>query len=330
MGSLGQMLQEGRRRQGLSLEQVEERTKIRRKHLEALEGGDYDHLPEKVYTRGFVRNYAQLLDLDLSEVLKAYEEETGAEEGQEEVWQNHPQVMETTSLSLERSWFSIDLLVGLVIMLGILGFGYYLYDRFIMGSDNPFGFIANEPGSSETSAVAGSPESTTPSLTITTDGTTSSPIAEGTESPGLPPLVLSLTPTVPSSRVQVRIETVDRVWLRVRVDGTQVFEGVLDSGFSQVWEGRREIYFRSGNAGGILVTVNGRELGPLGGSGEVADWTWVVGGVTPTPTNVVTPVVVTASPTLTETSTPTSSPTPTLTVTATAEITATIPTTPTE
>ena len=75
MGSLGQMLQEGRQQQGLSLEQVEERTKIRKKHLEALESGDYDRLPEKVYTRGFVRNYAQLLELDLDEVLKAYEEE---------------------------------------------------------------------------------------------------------------------------------------------------------------------------------------------------------------------------------------------------------------
>jgi len=330
MGSLGQVLREGRKRQGLSLEQVEERTKIRGKYLEALESGNYDQLPEEVYTRGFVRNYALLLGLDLEEVLRVYDLEAGAEGGQEEGGQSRPQVVETASLPLERPWLSMDLLVALVILMGILGFGYYLYGRFILGSAGPVGLVTNETGSSSASAVSGPSAAATPSLTITVEGMVPTPTMAGTESPALPPLILSLTPTVPSSRVQVRIKTIERVWLRVRVDGKQVFEGVLDSGFSQVWEGRREVYFRCGNAGGILATVNGREQGPLGGPGEVVDWTWVTGGVTPTPTGVFTSVPITVSQTLTRTSAPTRAPTPTLTIAATAEVTVTVPTTPTE
>jgi len=96
--------------------------------------------------------------------------------------------------------------------------------------------------------------------------------------------VLSLTPTVPSAGVQIRVEVVDRAWLRVGVDGEQAFEGILEEGFSQAWDARREIFVRCGNAGGVLVTVNGRDQGALGATGEVVDWTWVAGGVTPTPT----------------------------------------------
>ena len=51
-------------RQGLDLEELEERTKIRRKYLRALEDEQFEQLPGHTYIKGFIRTYADALDLD--------------------------------------------------------------------------------------------------------------------------------------------------------------------------------------------------------------------------------------------------------------------------
>jgi cytoskeleton protein RodZ len=65
---IGSILADTRKRQGMEIETVEERTKIRGKYLRALEDEEWDVLPGPAYTRGFIRAYAELLGLD-SEVL---------------------------------------------------------------------------------------------------------------------------------------------------------------------------------------------------------------------------------------------------------------------
>ncbi|EKP93607.1 hypothetical protein ThesuDRAFT_00200, partial [Thermaerobacter subterraneus DSM 13965] len=69
---IGRQLREARERKGLTLHDVQVATKIRRKYLEALERGDDAELPPEVYTRGFIRAYASLVDLDGMELARAY------------------------------------------------------------------------------------------------------------------------------------------------------------------------------------------------------------------------------------------------------------------
>ena len=71
---IGRRLREARERKGLTLHDVQVATKIRRKYLEALERGDDAELPPEVYTRGFIRAYASLVDLDGMELARAYSE----------------------------------------------------------------------------------------------------------------------------------------------------------------------------------------------------------------------------------------------------------------
>src|ERR671911_2140953 len=66
--AVGSILRQTRKRQGMDIGTVEERTKIRAKYLRALEEEDWDVLPGPAYARGFIRAYAELLGLD-SEVL---------------------------------------------------------------------------------------------------------------------------------------------------------------------------------------------------------------------------------------------------------------------
>src|SRR5215471_783335 len=60
MASVGEQLRAAREKQGLSLSEVVERTKLRTDHVVALEEGDYDVVAAPVYVRGFVRSYAAL------------------------------------------------------------------------------------------------------------------------------------------------------------------------------------------------------------------------------------------------------------------------------
>ena len=60
---LGDILRQRRESKGITLEQAAEDTRIREKFLGALESGDHHALPGAVYTKGFLRNYAEYLDL---------------------------------------------------------------------------------------------------------------------------------------------------------------------------------------------------------------------------------------------------------------------------
>lgn len=72
---LGDQLRAERERRGALLEQVSEATRIRTTYLEALEGHDWQALPADVFTRGYVRTYAQYLGLDQEHLLKVYARE---------------------------------------------------------------------------------------------------------------------------------------------------------------------------------------------------------------------------------------------------------------
>ena len=78
MGQLGDTLRERRTTLGISIEQVQEATRIRGKLLTALEAGDYARLPNPGYVRGYVSSYAKYLELDPVPLLAMYRAETGA------------------------------------------------------------------------------------------------------------------------------------------------------------------------------------------------------------------------------------------------------------
>jgi len=61
---IGAALRDARRRYGMEVREVEERTKIRAKYIRALENEDWATLPAPAYVRGFLRTYGQMLGLD--------------------------------------------------------------------------------------------------------------------------------------------------------------------------------------------------------------------------------------------------------------------------
>jgi transcriptional regulator with XRE-family HTH domain len=61
---IGRFLEQKRKERGLSLEEVEQATKIRKRYLTGLERANYSILPDAVYARGFLKTYANYLGLD--------------------------------------------------------------------------------------------------------------------------------------------------------------------------------------------------------------------------------------------------------------------------
>lgn len=72
MEEIGRQLRAAREARGISVEQAEEETKIRRKYLEALETGTKSDLPGEVYLKGFLRTYGNYLGLDGPALVEEY------------------------------------------------------------------------------------------------------------------------------------------------------------------------------------------------------------------------------------------------------------------
>ena len=91
--------------------------------------------------------------------------------------------------------------------------------------------------------------------------------------------------TAPAKPIQLRLETIRPVWLRVTVDGVRTLERELPAGETLTFGGDREVLVRSGDAGGVRAAVNNVDRGPLGRDGWPLTVSVTTEGIAPrTPT----------------------------------------------
>jgi cytoskeleton protein RodZ len=74
--------------------------------------------------------------------------------------------------------------------------------------------------------------------------------------------------TEDSVRATVRVSG-SPSWLKITTDGAVAYEGIAEPGFSRSFEGHDSLSIWTGNAGAVEAQVDGRDLGTLGGDGEV-------------------------------------------------------------
>ena len=139
MARLGDALRLQREAMGVTMQQAAEDTRIREKFLQAIESGDYQSLPGTVYTKGFLRNYAQYLNLDPEEALALYTGERGGSEPARTFAPMKPLV--------KRSFiFTPTILVPVVVLAGIVLFIGYVYYQFTNFAIAPHVDITDPPG----------------------------------------------------------------------------------------------------------------------------------------------------------------------------------------
>lgn len=204
MGEIGSRLREARQNRGLSLEQVEDATRIRRIFLEALEEEKFDQLPADVYARGFLRNYARFLGLDPDPLLKAYRPSYARNSVRLPAVLDEP-LRESTARSIGTALFW-----GLVVVV-ILGLGlWYGYQEFYLGTTwgpRPApSVVPVETLPAETSAPAGAAVQSQPTEMPTP---TSAPAAtEPDQTTAVVQAPATASPTRGSALTQTRTATV--------------------------------------------------------------------------------------------------------------------------
>lgn len=75
---LGEKLKNARRTKGLSLDDLQQITKIQKRYLVAIEEGNYAVMPGKFYARAFIKQYAEAVDLNSEELFQEFENEVPA------------------------------------------------------------------------------------------------------------------------------------------------------------------------------------------------------------------------------------------------------------
>ena len=124
MARLGETLRSQREKKGITLEQAASDTRIREKFLKALEDSDYQTLPGTVYTKGFLRNYAEYLELDSEELVVQFHQERDQPEA--------PRAFKPIGPIMRRNLiFTPRVLVPVVVLAGIVLFVSYLYYQFV-------------------------------------------------------------------------------------------------------------------------------------------------------------------------------------------------------
>lgn len=310
LGEIGTTLKTQRERLGFSLANVENQIFIPQRYLLAIENGNLEELPSTVQGRGMVKNYAQFLGLDPEPLLLGY-----ADALQNRLTAVRERAPDSGVNSL-RIWFRRFLASPTIVWVGVM---LLIGSVIIWSGILVFGNRGGTPGLTET--IPGVADILLPSLTFTptpeqpqtTPGEIEvdiaiSPGSLETESVGGEP---TTTPQLTGNeKVQIQLIILQRSWVRVTVDGITAFEGRLLPGSVKVFGGEQSIEILTGNAGGVEVIFNQRDLGVMGLFGEVIDRVYTAEGIaTPTPTITLTPTP-TDTPEATVTPTRTATPEP--------------------
>ncbi|MBB6282231.1 helix-turn-helix domain-containing protein [Geobacillus subterraneus] len=75
MTELGKRLREAREEKQISLDELQEMTKIQKRYLIGIEEGNYAIMPGNFYVRAFIRQYAEAVGLDPDELFEQYKQD---------------------------------------------------------------------------------------------------------------------------------------------------------------------------------------------------------------------------------------------------------------
>jgi cytoskeleton protein RodZ len=296
--SAGEVLRQRREALGLTLDDIAAALKIKPAYLAALEAGRPERLPGPTYAAGFVRAYGGHLGLDSDEILQRFRQESSGLDVKPDL--SFPVPLGDRSIPGGGT-----LLVALILVLCGYGTWYYLSTgqrlRPERVTEVPAALLAPSimPGPAEQPATAVS-ESSAPARVAVADSDT----AKKSEMTNIEasPMPLPATPAAPAAlpnpgpgqaaaaampiplaqsdgshaygaadgtgRIVVRA-TADS-WIQVRgTDQLVLFARVLRTGESYTAPDLPGVSMRTGNAGGLQITVDGKPVPPIGPIGAV-------------------------------------------------------------
>lgn len=257
--TVGAELRAARLKKGEELDAVATKLKIRKDILQALEESDYDRHPPKVYAIGFVRAYARYLGLDAETMVNRYKNEIAGRGADKNPQLNFPE-------SNDESAFPFVTLLLVVAVVGMLGYGAWNMSQPIDVADTAQVVSEDEAKRLAEEAARNQPGP----LGLPADPVLFAQQMAAPES--APPKVYGDVDGV----VRITLRATEDCYVRIRDLWTEtgpkvIFEQTLTKGETYKVPNRGGLWLRAGNAGGLIVEIDGKEIGPLGRPGDTAD-----------------------------------------------------------
>jgi cytoskeletal protein RodZ len=284
LDEIGQKLKSAREGQGLTLVQVYERTKIPLHHLQSIDTGNVDDLPEPVYVAGFIKRYAEVVGLNGQALSDEYRQDAGevkTSNGNGHFMRTvktnvaHQAVMIPTSYTGGKSrmegppsfvkmiFFPTLTIVMIVGLLAVL----LNYHSYLNGNQSDPSILSLRDASRNFNAVQATapmvaPPATSPSQTGTT---TQNATPQNTESS------ISMTAN-------------KHVWVDVKAlsTGESLYTGFLETGDRRDFKDPQGVRVHAGNGGSLTVEADGKSA-PLGLPGKISEKTFLAKGTAATP-----------------------------------------------
>ena len=287
MAGFGEYLRREREMRGVSLEEISTATKISIRFLQAIENEELSKLPGGIFTRSFVRTYARYLGLDEERVLADCQL----------AGQHKPEVdirRITANRARPNGAASRTRIIALLMAGVLLASGYVLFrhSRRVMEQQSSTPMVTapstTAPGTNPPPTAAPVQPSTpaqpenNPSLPATSTsppaGAATAPgtLPGGAPSPGAkanPPnqsaTSEATSPVAAHTDLVLQVAATERVWVAVDADGKTVLQKVLNPNEVENLKALDSFDVTMGNAQGVVLTLNGETLKPLGRRGEV-------------------------------------------------------------
>ncbi|MFB9836444.1 helix-turn-helix domain-containing protein [Actinoallomurus acaciae] len=228
---IGDTLAKARQDAGLTVGQVAGRTRIRETVINAIERDDYTLCGGNFYSRGHIRSIARAIGIDPEPLIGAYDDAHGG--SPQAIPARQAFEPETPVRFRERrapNW-SAAMIVALVLV------AIYGIVRVATGHD--------EHRSAQRAAAPATARPTPRSRAVA-------------------------PPPAPRKDVTVRVKAKRASWLNVRdAKGKELFSGIIRAGQTEEWKSKKRIRLLIGNGGGVRVTVNGKDVGAPGETGQV-------------------------------------------------------------
>jgi cytoskeleton protein RodZ len=289
MGAFGDRLRREREMRGITLDEITESTKISRRHLEALEGEHFDQLPGGVFNKGFVRAYARFLGIDEEQAVADY---SAASNEQPEPENKFPlDIHKEPNRDLNPRRSNLPLVFAIAALVGVLA-GYGFFKTKLRNSapieNTQQSAPASTPSEPQIGASTSQPvTSTSPRLnndTATAAKQTPAQVAAASRPAEARRNAVSADSAVapiPAKEKSffVQVNAKEDSWVSIVADGKSVMQRVLAADKHKKIKAGKSLILRTGNAGGIEVSFNGRPLGALGNENEPRTLTFNASGL---------------------------------------------------
>ncbi len=246
--SAGPWLAKARKDHNLSIADVAAKLRLAPRQIEAIEADDYERLPGKTIVRGFVRNYARLLQLDPAQVVAAYDRTVpGGDDQRISVPHQNVQFSETSSGHRNRMVLWLTLGLGILVALGFLA---WWREAGIATAPKPATSAITLPQITDNAVVADAPTSAPPTVSEP------APAVVVPEASSVPPPTDPVPAAIAENVVHLAFTGASRVEVR-DAGGKVVWKKTNPAGTEQDITAPLPLSFTIGNAGKVKMTHNG-------------------------------------------------------------------------